>query len=91
MKIDPYATRTTTNPVHGVTFHADDRKQIEEAAVKLVALDEELIFAIRRSLAREILHLDELANWTSGEAEDVRLFQQKNAMIAHRLRHCDYR
>ena len=83
MKIDKFKVRTLSSPTNGVTFHAADKLRIEEAAVALAQLPVDLITVMRLSLAREILHLDELADWTEGEAEQIRKVRQESAMVAY--------
>lgn len=83
MRIDQFKTRTTSNPTVGVTFSAADRDKITELGTKLIELPHVTLNVIRESLAREILFLDGLADWTSGEAEQDRVSRLETALLAY--------
>lgn len=85
MKIHPFTKRSITSPTNGVNYTTADQLDIAAAAKLLVELDPPLLMAIRDSLARQIIHLDEVAEWTpTGTEIDLeRQASQQSAIIAY--------
>lgn len=83
MKIDLFKTPTQSNPLVGVKFEAADELKIEEAAHALADIDNDMVSIIRSALAREIVWLFEISDWTDGETELARQARLSNAMIAY--------
>lgn len=81
MRIKLGAKLTFTNPVEGVTFSAKEQEEITEIAMGMSHLPNGAITAIRHGVARQILHLEEIGDWVSGDAETERYQQLKWAMM----------
>jgi len=81
VKIDPFRNRTLTSPLAGVTFDKVDEAAINTMSQSLMALPDSALLVMRDGLAREILYLTDLGDWTSGEAEQIGLERLKMAFL----------
>lgn len=80
MNIKLGSRRTVTNPLEGVRFSVKEQDEITEIAIGMSQLPLEAIQVIRFGLAREILYLEELGDWTAGDAEKQRYERMVMAM-----------
>lgn len=83
MKIDPFRNRTLSSPLAGVTFDRADEARINAMSQILMALPDSALLVMRDGLAREILYLSDLGDWTSGEAEEIRFGRLQNAFLTY--------
>jgi hypothetical protein len=72
MKISLTRSRTHSNPTDGVSFSAEDNTKITEIAQGLALMPDGVRSTIRNAVAREIIWLEQVGDWTIGEADAAR-------------------
>jgi hypothetical protein len=72
MKILPARARTHSNPIDGVTFSVEDNAKIAKIAQGLALVSDDVRSTIRNAVAREVVWLEQVGDWTAGEAELAR-------------------
>ncbi len=77
------ANRTHSNPTAGVNFTVADQYQIDELVPGFQALPDYALGIVRSALAREIIWLEQVSDWTAGPREEERRVQFERALIAY--------
>lgn len=83
MYISITGNRTYSNPVNGVSFSPEDNDKITEIAQGLALVSDEVRSTIRNAVAREIIWLEQLGDWTAGEAEAARRAGLELALLTY--------
>jgi hypothetical protein len=75
--------RTESNPLAGVVFTADELEQIGDLAAVLAKLPPDMLTALRWSLARDLVELENLSFWTEGETEEFRVGRELRSALLY--------
>lgn len=83
MKIDPFKHRTRSMPLTGIRLTAAEKKLADALSWKLAGIPDDLLVVMRAALADQILHLDDVFEWTEDGSEpaQVRREQQERTVL----------